>query len=132
MFLIVSSALVANSATWFELFSTTCRAAWAPVAAFIVLLVGQIQSMHKISFLSLFAFLMILIPLLVVIGEIHSMVGGGQFAPGKTVLFGESPRRAIVAFTDIFFAFAGHVRMSIPHMPHLTRGRCSTLSSSRR
>jgi hypothetical protein len=109
MFLIVSSALVANSATWFELFSTTCRAAWAPLAAAIVLLFGQVQSMHKISFLSLFAFLMILIPLLVVIGEIHTMVNSGAVVPGKTVLFGNSPRKAIVAFTDIYFAFSGHV-----------------------
>jgi hypothetical protein len=110
MFLIVSSALVANSATWFELFSSTCRAAWAPIAAAIVLMFGQVQSMHKLSYMSLVAFLMILIPVLIVIGEIHAMVGSGELVPGATVMFGDSPRKAIVAFTDIFFAFAGHVR----------------------
>ena len=63
IFLICSSALVASAASWAEMFSHTCRSIWAPVATLLVYSLGQIQSMHKISWLSFVAFLMILLPI---------------------------------------------------------------------
>ena len=104
IFLIVASGLVVNAATWFELFPNTCRAAWAPLAAAILLAIGQVQSMHKLSYVSLFAFSMIFIPLIVILAELPALAR--TYTPGKTAMFGNNIRDAVVAVTDIYFVRA--------------------------
>ncbi len=107
VFLVMCGAIVGSTASWGKLASDTCQSMWAVVATGTIFVLGQAQSMHKLSTLSLVAFLMILLPLVIIFAELKSMVREPEYPPGGHVQVGSNLRGMVVAISDIFFAFAG-------------------------
>jgi TRAP-type C4-dicarboxylate transport system permease small subunit len=109
VFLVMCGAIVASVESWSQLVLHTCKVTWAFVATFVILILGQAQSMHKLSMLSLIAFIMILLPVIIIFIELRRMTDdpNGDTPQGSHVVTGSNFKDMIVSMSDIFFAFAG-------------------------
>uniref|UniRef100_A0A7S3ECS7 Amino acid transporter transmembrane domain-containing protein n=1 Tax=Rhodosorus marinus TaxID=101924 RepID=A0A7S3ECS7_9RHOD len=109
LFMYAAAGVLVQATAWEAALPGLSLNYWIIIAAGISWLVLQIRSMKNVGFLSIIGVITIFIPIILSIVSIAGMVNSGSFERGEQVLFGNSFYEAVVAATDIIYAFAGHV-----------------------
>eukprot|EP00871_Galdieria_phlegrea_P005725 jgi/Galph1/63/GphlegSOOS_G4849.1 len=83
-----------------------CVTVWFVIPFVVALIIGQLRSLHGISWVAFVGALCIFLPIVMTCSKVPELSKG---ADAYTTIVGDSFVNGVIAMTDILFAFAGHL-----------------------
>jgi amino acid permease len=105
---IMTADFLTAALSWKSLFQGhhVCVTVWFVIPFAVALVIGQLRSLHGISWVAFVGALCIFLPIVMTCSKVPELSKG---AHAYTTIAGDSFVNGVVAMTDIVFAFAGHL-----------------------
>eukprot|EP00871_Galdieria_phlegrea_P001959 jgi/Galph1/2764/GphlegSOOS_G1396.1 len=105
---IMTADFLTAALSWKSLFEGhhVCVTVWFVIPFVVALIMGQLRSLHGISWVAFVGALCIFLPIVMTSSKVPELAEG---APAYTTIAGDSFVNGVVAMTDIVFAFVGHL-----------------------